>query len=58
MSRQSKIAFFVNVYNALVIHAQVEKGFPTNDWKRWQFFNKMSYRIAGQAYSLNDIGEF
>lgn len=34
LSRPEKIAFFCNVYNALVIHAFVVHGPPTNIFKR------------------------
>ena len=35
MSREEKVAFFINIYNALVIHAFVVQGPPTNNWKRF-----------------------
>ena len=35
-SRNEKIAFFVNVYNALVIHANIVRGPPANLWQRWK----------------------
>jgi hypothetical protein len=35
-TREDKIALFVNVYNALVIHATVKIGQPTNMWQRWK----------------------
>ena len=34
LTRKQKIAFFVNIYNALVIHAFVVRGPPTNLWAR------------------------
>ena len=34
ISREEKLAFFINIYNALVIHGTVEKGKPTNLWQR------------------------
>lgn len=54
-SREEKVAFFINIYNALVIHAYVEIGPPTNMWQRYKFFNYVSYIIAGHLYSLNDM---
>ncbi|XP_071482821.1 uncharacterized protein, partial [Diadema antillarum] len=54
-SREEKLAFFINIYNALVIHAYVEVGPPTNMWQRYKFFNYVSYVIGGHLYSLNDI---
>ena len=34
LSREEKIAFFLNVYNALVIHATVELGEPEGFFDR------------------------
>ncbi|XP_005098340.1 uncharacterized protein LOC101862648 [Aplysia californica] len=54
-SREEKLAFFINIYNALVIHANIERGPPTNLWGRYKFFNSTKYIIGGQSYSLQDI---
>ena len=35
-SRAEKLAFFINVYNALVIHANIERGPPTSAWQRYR----------------------
>ena len=55
MTRTDKIAFFINIYNALVIHAHVERGVPTTTYQRYKFFSGMSYNIGGYTLSLNDI---
>ncbi|XP_022089738.1 uncharacterized protein LOC110978774 isoform X2 [Acanthaster planci] len=54
-TREEKLAFFINVYNALVIHANVTQGPPTNIWQRYKFFNRTCYIIGGHIYSLQDI---
>ncbi|XP_071117898.1 uncharacterized protein [Haliotis cracherodii] len=54
-TREEKLAFFVNVYNALVIHANIVKGPATNLWQRYKFFNTVKYMIGGYPYSLQDI---
>ena len=36
LNRQEKLAFFINVYNALVIHANIRRGSPTNLWQRYK----------------------
>ncbi len=36
LSREEKLAFFINMYNALVIHAFVVQGPPNNMWKRFR----------------------
>ncbi len=33
---EEKLAFFINVYNALIIHATVKIGPPTNLWQRYK----------------------
>jgi GrxC family glutaredoxin len=55
LTRDEKIAFFVNIYNALVIHGFVVQGPPNNHLKRYRYFNSTSYIIGGRCYSLNDI---
>ena len=36
MTREETLAFFINIYNALVIHATVVKGPPANLWQRYK----------------------
>ncbi|XP_019618159.1 PREDICTED: uncharacterized protein LOC109465380 [Branchiostoma belcheri] len=55
LSREEKLAFFINIYNALVIHAYVKVGPPTNLWQRYKFFNVVSYIVGGHIYSLQDM---
>ena len=44
-TRQEKLAFFINVYNALVIHAFVTRGPPTNLWQRYKVMKILSSTI-------------
>ncbi|XP_066497075.1 uncharacterized protein zgc:152951 isoform X2 [Hoplias malabaricus] len=55
LSREEKLAFFINVYNALVIHGNLRLGFPKNMWQRYRFFNYVSYLIGGEVFTLQDI---
>ena len=55
LTREEKLAFFINIYNALVIHGNIVKGPPSNLWQRYKFFNTVRYIIAGQTYSLQDV---
>mmetsp|Transcript_35680 Transcript_35680/g.83205 ORF Transcript_35680/g.83205 Transcript_35680/m.83205 type:complete len:522 (-) Transcript_35680:117-1682(-) len=52
---EEKLAFLINIYNALVIHKTVVEGKPTSTWQRFKFFTRPGYIIAGHTYSLNDI---
>ena len=40
-TREEKLAFFINIYNALVIHANIVRGPPDNLWQR--------YKVSQQA---------
>uniref|UniRef100_A0A674CZL8 Zgc:152951 n=1 Tax=Salmo trutta TaxID=8032 RepID=A0A674CZL8_SALTR len=55
LTREEKLAFFINTYNALVIHGNVRMGAPTNIWQRYKFFNYVSYLIGGEVFTLQDI---
>uniref|UniRef100_A0A3Q3IP55 Uncharacterized protein n=1 Tax=Monopterus albus TaxID=43700 RepID=A0A3Q3IP55_MONAL len=55
LSREEKLAFFINIYNALVIHGYLRLGAPTNVWQRYRFFNYVSYLIGGEVFTLQDI---
>ncbi|XP_026767433.1 uncharacterized protein zgc:152951 isoform X1 [Pangasianodon hypophthalmus] len=55
LSHEERLAFFINVYNALVIHGYLRLGFPKNMWQRYRFFNYVSYLIGGEVFTLQDI---
>lgn len=55
LNKDDKLAFFINIYNALVIHGNIEKGTPVNTWQRYKFFSTTSYDIGGLNFTLNDI---
>ena len=55
LSEDERLAFFINIYNVLVIHGTVKKGVPANTYQRYKFFSGTSYVIGGRAYSLNEI---
>ena len=45
VSETARKAFFINVYNALVIHATVVKGHPKNDFQRWRVRSELFQRM-------------
>ncbi|KAK3267216.1 hypothetical protein CYMTET_24218 [Cymbomonas tetramitiformis] len=55
LSFNYKITFFINLFNALVIHGFVVIGPPTNLYQRLYFYSHTCYSIGGLMYSLNDI---
>ena len=36
LTREEKLAFFINTYNALVIHGHLRLGPPTSMWQRYR----------------------
>jgi Protein of unknown function, DUF547 len=55
LSEQDRKAFFINIYNSLVIHALIAMGQPQWLGSRLQRYATASYTIGAQTYSLNDI---
>lgn len=55
MNREESLCFWMNTYNALVVHATVVAGAPQNNIQRLKFFGNASYLIDGQRFSLDDI---
>jgi len=55
LDHNGKLAFFINIYNALIIHGQVRRGIPPAFLARLRFFANTSYIIGGHAFSLDEI---
>lgn len=55
MQREEKIAFFVNLYNMMAIHAILVWGHPTGPLERTKMFEDFKYVIGGYTYSLSAI---
>ncbi|XP_076060551.1 uncharacterized protein LOC143036746 isoform X2 [Oratosquilla oratoria] len=55
LDEDQRKAFFINIYNALVIHAFVSGKKPTNMLSQMWFYDQVSYIIGSHQYSLNDI---
>eukprot|EP00013_Stygamoeba_regulata_P016024 CAMPEP_0177688830 /NCGR_PEP_ID=MMETSP0447-20121125/34855_1 /TAXON_ID=0 /ORGANISM="Stygamoeba regulata, Strain BSH-02190019" /LENGTH=526 /DNA_ID=CAMNT_0019199133 /DNA_START=159 /DNA_END=1739 /DNA_ORIENTATION=+ len=53
--RMGMLAFFINIYNALMMHGVVVFGAPRNILQRRNFFHKTCYSIGGTILSLDDI---
>eukprot|EP01130_Rhizamoeba_saxonica_P018064 TRINITY_DN8947_c0_g1_i1.p1 TRINITY_DN8947_c0_g1~~TRINITY_DN8947_c0_g1_i1.p1 ORF type:complete len:372 (-),score=78.85 TRINITY_DN8947_c0_g1_i1:32-1147(-) len=55
LSNDERKAFFINIYNVLVIHATIANGKPKNALQRRAFFNKTAYTIGNNIYTLQII---
>lgn len=53
--RHTRLAFWINVYNALVFHGVVALGVRWSMWETPNFFGRVSYRIGGFVLSADEI---
>ncbi|CAN4087546.1 unnamed protein product [Withania somnifera] len=55
LSADEKLAFFLNLYNAMAIHAVIRVGHPVDMIDRRAFFSEFQYIVGGYSYSLSGI---
>lgn len=55
MAREEKLAFFINLYNMMAIHAILEFGHPAGPIERRKLFGDFKYVVGGSTYSLSAI---
>ncbi|KAH7514184.1 hypothetical protein FEM48_Zijuj11G0061700 [Ziziphus jujuba var. spinosa] len=55
MESNAQTAFWINVYNALVMHAYLAYGIPHSSLRRLALFHKAAYNIGGHLISANAI---
>ncbi|KAJ1383672.1 Ternary complex factor MIP1, leucine-zipper [Sesbania bispinosa] len=55
MECDGQIAFWINVHNALVMHAYLAYGIPQSSLRRLALFHKAAYNIGGHIISANAI---
>ncbi|KAL9364450.1 hypothetical protein Peur_042323 [Populus x canadensis] len=55
LSQDEKLAFFLNLHNAMVIHAIIRVGCPEGAIERRSFSSNFQYIVGGSSYSLNTI---
>ncbi|KAG7532356.1 hypothetical protein ISN45_Aa08g000480 [Arabidopsis thaliana x Arabidopsis arenosa] len=55
MEDNAKLAFWINIYNALIMHAYLAYGVPANSLRRLALFHKSAYNIGGYIINANTI---
>ncbi|CAN8267149.1 unnamed protein product [Cochlearia groenlandica] len=55
MDGNAKLAFWINIYNALLMHAYLAYGAPANSLRRLALFHKSAYNIGGHIINANTI---
>ena len=53
--RQEKLAFWINLYNTMVIHGVIDWNIRESVKEKNGFFTRLKYDIGGYLFSLNDI---
>jgi hypothetical protein len=53
--QSERLAFWVNLYNVLVVHAVIEYGIRSSVHEARGFFRRVAYDIGGCRYSLDDM---
>ena len=54
-ARPARLAFWINVYNALAAHAVITLGVRRTVWEVLNFFGRVSYRVGPVVASLEEI---
>ncbi|KAL1192533.1 hypothetical protein V5N11_012426 [Cardamine amara subsp. amara] len=55
MEGNAKLAFWINIYNSLLMHAYLAYGVPANSLRRLALFHKCTYNIGGHIINANTI---
>ncbi|KAK3039497.1 hypothetical protein RJ639_028079 [Escallonia herrerae] len=55
METSAQTAFWINLYNSLVMHAYLAYGIPHSSLRRLALFHKAAYNIGGQVISASAI---
>ncbi|CAO2828291.1 unnamed protein product [Amaranthus hypochondriacus] len=55
LKHEEKLAFWINVHNALVMHAYLAYGIPQNNVKRVVLLLKAAYNVGGHTISADTI---
>ncbi|MCO5597296.1 hypothetical protein L7F22_051373 [Adiantum nelumboides] len=55
MRHNEKLAFWINIYNALMMHAYLAYGVPKNDVKYFSLMQKAAYTVGGHFFNAMAI---
>ncbi|XP_012443739.1 uncharacterized protein LOC105768392 isoform X1 [Gossypium raimondii] len=55
LSCNEKLAFWINLYNALIMHAYLAYGVPRSDLKLFSLMQKAAYTVGGYSFSAAAI---
>ncbi|XP_010087074.2 uncharacterized protein LOC21393737 [Morus notabilis] len=55
LNRNERLAFWINLYNALIMHAYLAYGVPRSDLKLFSLMQKAAYTVGGHSFSAAAI---
>ncbi|XP_074586536.1 uncharacterized protein LOC141842214 [Curcuma longa] len=55
LTDNEKLAFWINLYNALIMHAYLAYGVPKSDMKLFSLMQKAAYTVGGHSFSAASI---
>uniref|UniRef100_A0ACD5V713 Uncharacterized protein n=2 Tax=Avena sativa TaxID=4498 RepID=A0ACD5V713_AVESA len=55
MNSDERLAFWINLYNALIMHSYLAYGVPRNDIKLFSLMQKACYTVGGLSFSAAEI---
>ncbi|KAI3880203.1 hypothetical protein MKW92_001724 [Papaver armeniacum] len=55
LTDNEKLAFWINIYNALIMHAYLAYGVPKTDLKLFSLMQKAQYTVGGHSFSAAAI---
>ena len=55
LSETKKLAFFLNLYHLMILHAYLVLGPPTSTFKWISYFNMISYQVNDDIFSLTEL---
>lgn len=55
MDQKTRLAFGINLYNLMILHAFIQLGIPTSNYQRSSFFSNVGYNVGGHIFSFNEL---
>lgn len=55
LKHNEKLAFWINIYNALLMHAYLAYGIPRNNLKRMTLIQRAAYKVGGHSINAHTI---
>eukprot|EP00250_Pteridium_aquilinum_P019636 c24505_g1_i1 orf=720-2648(+) len=58
LKHNEKLAFWINIYNALIMHTYLAYGIPRSNLKRMSLLQKASYKVGGHSINAHTVEHY